>query len=68
MNIKQVDEKTRAKTSVNDLLRDQVMLSYAIQLAQDGALSVGTPAEGGALNLMQDELGKLGLTHKTALW
>ena len=37
------------------------MPSCAIQLAQDLVrCPVGTPAEGGALDLMQDELSKLG--------
>src|SRR6185312_3212096 len=59
--VKRVDEKTRSKTSINDLLRDLPMAGGPGPLTRDliRCPSV-TPAEGGALAYLESVLTKAG--------
>ena len=63
--VKKVDEKTRSKTSINDLLRDQMPIINEISLSKDLIKYPSiTPIDAGIMKFLSKKLNSLGFKCK----
>ena len=63
--VKKVDEKTRSKTSINDLLKRLMTIINELQLSKDLIRFPSvTPKDAGAIKFLSQKLKKLGFNCK----